>query len=59
MRFLRPKGLLAGFASTNEEDRDSPLLEAGEQWPAHDYPIPLHVNAGWELHYQTKGSSGT
>jgi len=57
MRFLRPKGLLAGFASTNEEDRDSPLLEAGEQWPAHDYPIPLHVNAGWELHYQTKGSS--
>ncbi len=57
MRFYRPKGLLAGFASANEEDPDSPLLEAGEEWTVRDYPIPTHAHDRWELHYQVKGSS--
>jgi AraC-like DNA-binding protein len=56
MRFLRPKGLLAGFASTNDDPR-SPLLEAGEQWTPCDHHISVHANAGWELFYQIKGSS--
>jgi AraC-like DNA-binding protein len=57
MRFLRPKGLLAGFAVMDKDDPRGILKEAGEEWTARDYHIHPHANAGWELFYQTKGGS--
>ena len=56
MRFYRPNGLLAGFGLT-QNDPQSPLIEAGEQWTPRDRTIGLHTNSGWELYYQPKGSS--
>jgi len=56
MRFLRPKGLLAGFL-TSARPRFGLWSEAGELWTAADWKIGSHVNEGWELFFQARGSS--
>jgi AraC-like DNA-binding protein len=57
MKFLRPQGLLAGFYATGEEGPDCALVEAGEHWTSTDWRINDHINHGWELLFQIKGSS--
>lgn len=54
VRFLRPKGLLSGFIAVSV---DASILEVGEQWAPRAWTIGDHANAGWELYFQTRGSS--
>lgn len=55
MRFIRPRGVLAGFKVDFNDDPLAPLEQAGEQWLPQNRKIIDHANTGWELLYQARG----
>jgi AraC-like DNA-binding protein len=57
MHFYRPHGTVAGIQASREEGENVPFIELGEIWVSADWKIGSHANSGWELYYQTRGSS--
>ncbi|TVR48880.1 MAG: AraC family transcriptional regulator [Puniceicoccaceae bacterium] len=57
MRFIRPKGRLAGFHVAAGDLPGGALLEAGELWTPGRWKIADHAHPGWELYYQAAGET--
>lgn len=57
MKFIKPKGVLAGFHVQNPNPALPELEHIGEQWTPSDYLIGWHNHPFWEAYLQVEGES--
>src|SRR3989442_1158704 len=55
MRYIRPKGLLAGFHADSPASRVPELVHIGEQWAPAQWFIGDHDHDVWEFYLQLDG----